>query len=87
MPQHLGSLAARKQASAGLCILVVVVVTNSYWPPHSTISSLCRFALSPGAPGTQQASGDLSPPAQHVEQGETQDIQVLRITAAGRFFR
>jgi hypothetical protein len=45
-----------------------------------------RFA--PSEASQQQGSGVLGPPAaEQVNQGETQAIQVLRITAAGRFFR
>lgn len=54
---------------------------------------LCRFAPSPTlgeqGPGSagQPGSGDTAAAAELVDQGQTQDIQVLRITSAGRFFR
>jgi hypothetical protein len=54
---------------------------------------LCRFAPSPAlgeqGPGSagQPGSGDMAAAAELVDQGQTQDIQVLRITSAGRFFR
>lgn len=47
--------------------------------------SSVRFAPSPSPTHADQGGGAAA--AEHVDQGETQDIQVLRITSAGRFFR